>query len=149
MLNDTQKMLLWSVKKLEFICVPDLLISSPEDVECSRVGHRGWGCLTMQSGSHSTCTADVFPLVVYVFKKYSPGLAIPCRYKPDTCGCKLHESCVAAFISVFQYLLCLPAKLSPTSAWICQNTVTLDESEGVGKRNRTTNVSFSCVAKNT
>lgn len=103
----------------------------------------------MQSGRHSTRGADVFLLVLYIFKKYLPGLAKPCRYKPDTCGYKLYESHAAAFIGVLQYLLSLPANLSPTNAWICQNIVTLDKSEGVGKRNRTTNVSFSYVAKNT
>lgn len=116
--------------------------------ESSRLGHRAWQCLTMQSGRHSTRGADVFPLVLYIFKKYSPGLVTPCRYKPDMCSSKLYESRAAAFIGVLQYLLSLPVNLSPTNVWICQNTVTLDKSEGVGKRNRTTNVSFSYVAKN-
>lgn len=37
-------------------------------------------------------------------------------------------------IGVLQYPFSLPAKWSPTNAWICQNTVTLGKSEGVRKR---------------
>lgn len=145
-------MLFWSVKKPESIFVPDLPISGPEDMECrgeQQTRAEGMGVSNHESGSHSTYGADMCPLVVYIFKKYSPGLVICCRYTPDACGSKLYESCAAAFIGVLQYLLSLPAKLSPTNAWICQNTVTLDKSDGVGKRNKTSNVSFSYVAKNT